>query len=480
MLAFATLKGAGWLILSRFFARGIDFFNLLVLARLLAPADFGLTALAMALVMIIDTILEVPVTQALLRLGDVDKSHLDTGFTLAVMRSIGVATVTLACAWPYAWLNSEPALISVVCVLAIGPVVKGLYSPAMVHLARRIDFMPSFVVEMTAKLFALACALTIAFGGGGYWAIIANYVVAACVTTVLSYLIARYRPAFSFLRIKDFAGFMGWWTTGQVLSAVNWQYDRLMIGAYSGDKAMLGHYSVANELAVIPVQSLIGPAFQPMMAAFSQMRLDVRRLGTAFLKATRLAMMVSVPACLGISLTSDLVAELLLGVKWIDAAPYLTLLAIAVLPATYIQTIGAVSLAMNRPDLVFKINLIDMILRIPAVTIGYHYLSIEGVVYAKMITSAVMFAVYIAVMNRLLHVGTFNQLRNLWKIAFAGVAMALAVFVLRRYFHDSEMPTIVEMLLSASVGAIVYGGSLLALGTRLSLGRGKFELADRW
>ncbi len=477
MLAFATLRGASWLIFSRLFGRVVDFINLLILARLLVPADFGVTALAMALVLIIDSILEVPVTQALVRLPTIDKQHLDTGFTLAVLRGIAVAALTIGCAWPYSWINGDPELVPVVCILAIGTVVKGLYSPAMVYFARNIDFRPTFIAETTSKVCGLIAAIVIVYTEGGYWALVANYVVAASVTTIMSYVFARYRPAFSLQRLGDFAGFMGWFTASQVVSALNWQYDRLMIGAYV-PKALLGRYTVANDVSLIPTQSFIGPALQPLMSAFSKMSSDRARVGQAFLKAIRIAMLICVPATLGIALTADLVTNLLLGPKWAEAAPYLAMLSISMLPVPYFQTLTSLSLALDRPDLLFRINLIDFILRTIAVTAGFYFFSIEGVIYARLLMAAVMGAYYVFQLRQLLNLGFRRQIRNLWKVAVAGAVMVIAVYWLRMQFAGLEIPDFLEMVMTAGFGAAAYGATLLALGLRLKLGGGRFELFD--
>jgi lipopolysaccharide exporter len=477
MLAFATLRGASWLIFSRLFGRMVDFLNLLILARLLVPADFGITALAVALVMIIDSVLEMPVTQALVRLPAVDRQHLDTGFTLAILRSIAVAALTVGCAWPYSWLNGDPELVPVVCVLAIGTVVKGLSSPAMVHFARNIDFRPTFIAETTSKVCGMIAAIAIVYSGGGYWALVFNYVTGAIVTTVMSYFFARYRPAFSLQRLGDFAGFMGWFTASQIVSAVNWQYDRLMVGAYV-PKTVLGRYTVANDVALIPAQSLIGPALQPLMSAFSRMSADRERVGLAFLKAIRIAMLICVPAMLGVALTADLVTDLLLGQKWAEAAPYLALLSVSMLVVPYFQTLISLTLALDRPDILFRTNLIDCVIRVIAVTVGFHFLSIEGVIYARLCVAAVMGAFYVYQLRRLLNLGILQQVRNLWKVGAAGVVMAIAVYWLRAQLAGLGMPAFLEMALVAGFGALAYGASLLALGLRVRLGGGRFELFD--
>ncbi|KQV70334.1 lipopolysaccharide biosynthesis protein [Rhizobium sp. Root1220] len=478
MLAFKAIKGAGWLVFSRFVGRLIDFGTLLVLARILTPADFGLAALATSLVLVVDTVLEVPVTQALVRLRSVDKSHLDTGFTLGILRSFLIAIIVLAAAWPFSVFNHETMLMPLALVLALGPIARGFVSPAMVNFARQLGFHQTFLLETSGKVCASIVAVVVVLYGGGYWAIAANFVIASVASTVASYILAPYRPAFSLARLSDFKGFIGWFSSAQLISALNWQFDRFVIGAHA-DRTTLGRYSVASDVAAVPTQSIIGPALQPVMAAFSQITSDRDRLRLAFLKATRFAMLISVPACVGISLISDLATDLLLGAKWHDAAPILRLVALSVIPIPYFQTLYSVSLALDRPSIIFRLNAIDLCFRIVLVSIGFYLLSVIGVSIARIVLSSIMFLFYLAEARRLLQLAISAQLRNLWKIAFAAAAMASWVWFLRGELADRDLNHVVELIFVAATGAAVYLGMLLLLGMRLIAGGGRLELVDR-
>lgn len=478
MLARAALKGAGWLVFSRFMGRLVDFFNLLILARLLTPEQFGLAALAMVLVVVVDTVLEVPVTQALVRLGAIDKTHLDTGFTIGILRSAAIGVIIFAAIWPYSLLHDNFALVPVVSVMALAPMAKGFMSPAMVQFARRLDFRPTFAIEFISKLCAFALAVCVVLSGGTYWAIVANFVTTALVATTISYVLAPYRPRFSLERLPDFAGFVGWFSSAQLVSALNWQFDRFLIGAI-GTNAMLGRYVVANDIAVVPTQSIIGPALQPVMAAFSKISSDERRMRTAFLKAAHFAMLVSVPISVGISLTADLATQILLGPQWTDAAFYLSLLALSLIPIPYFQTLYSAGLALDRPSIIFRLNAIDLGLRIPLISLGFVVLSTEGACIARIMLSLAMFVFYLKEARRILGVGIWQQLTKIWKIAFSVAVMTIVVIWLRTELTALRLDVVLELAIVSAVGAISYFGSLFALGIRLEAGQGRLELTDR-
>ena len=132
MLTTKTILGAGWTVSSRLAGRGIDFITVLVLARALTPADFGLTAIASTLVFILDAVLEVPLILALTSLRDVTKSHLDTAFTLGILRALLLLTIVLSAAWPFAQVYGDNRLPALVAALAFGPIARSLYSPGRV------------------------------------------------------------------------------------------------------------------------------------------------------------------------------------------------------------------------------------------------------------------------------------------------------------------------------------------------------------
>ena len=194
--------------------------------------------------------------------------------------------------------------------------------------------------------------------------------MAAVATTLITYLLAPYRPALSLINLPEFSTFLGWFSSAQVVSALSWQFDRALLG-YFVTKSDLGQYTMASDLSVLPTQSLIGPAMQPVMAAFSRINDDPERLRNAYLKASRFTMMLAVPTCIGMSLTSDLIVNVLLGAKWKDAGIYLQWLAIATVLSAYYQPLYSLALAINRPSIIFRLNFIELCSRVVFVWSGF-------------------------------------------------------------------------------------------------------------
>jgi len=315
----STAVAAIWLVGGRLIARSIDLVTLLVLARILGPAEFGAVAVAMTLILIVEAISEMPVSFVLVRAPEVTQSMLDTAFTLSMIRGIGIAVILALLAIPYASFNNDLNLVPLICVLAFAPAIRSLISPAMVHFVRAIDFRREFVLDIVGKLATLVVAVTVAYIAQNYWAIAAGTVAAPVVMAIASYFFAPYFPRLTLKEWNQFSSLLQWNTASQFLAAINWQIDRLLLGRMAS-REDLGRFSIANDLTAIPYQALVIPVVRPLMAGLSALPDEPVRLGQAYRKTTAAIMMVGAPALIGMAVLSEEIVRLILGPKWSDAA----------------------------------------------------------------------------------------------------------------------------------------------------------------
>jgi PST family polysaccharide transporter len=139
----------------------------------------------------------------------------------------------------------------------------------------------------------------------------------------------------------------------------------------------------------------------------------------------------------------------------------------------------SVSLALDRPQILFRLNAIDLCFRIVLISVGFYFFSTGGASVARVLLSSIMFAFYLIDVRQLLKLGIGTQLKNIWKIALAAAVMAVWVLVLRRQLAGEPWNDILQLALVAATGAMAYVGTLLVLGIRLIAGSGRLELVDR-
>src|SRR5690348_14630784 len=119
-------KSAAWMVAARLALRSIGLVSTVFLARLLRPEDFGLVALAMALVGTLEMLGNFSFDLALIREGRATREHYDTVWTLTIIRSAAVAVVLAALARPAASFFSDPRVEAIVYCLAVATFLEGL------------------------------------------------------------------------------------------------------------------------------------------------------------------------------------------------------------------------------------------------------------------------------------------------------------------------------------------------------------------
>lgn len=461
-----TAGSVAWLMASRLVARGIDFVTLIVLARTLSPQDFGLISVAMTLIFVVEAVSELPIGQSLVRIKDIDRRHLDTAFTIGLMRGGVLATIVAVAALPFSWAYADARLVPLILFLAFAPISRGLQSPAMVQFARRIDFRRDLIIEIVSKVFGFSIATVLAITTHSYWAIAAGTVATPVMSMVQSYLFAPFKPRISLTQWRSFAGFLGWASLAQALGALSWQSDKLILGRFIS-KADLGHFSMAADLSSVPEQVLVAPAMRPLMAGFVTLKGSQDRMARAYQRTSLTLLTVAAPGMVGLSLVTDQVVSILLGPHWISAIPILRWLALAPIFVVWVSPLDPMAMALDRTSVFLRQRVIEIIIKIPMLlTLIWSY-GIMGAVIGRLVTNAIMMIVTMGYVRGFTGLSIWQQLTDAWRIAAAIAAMSAAIIILPDAIRHSS--SILALVATVGLGGLVY--ILTLAGTWIASGR---------
>lgn len=403
-----TATASIWTIGGKFSARLLDFISLLVLARLLSPADFGIVAIATSVLVIVEAILDLPLTQALVRQPSPSDRMFDTAFTLSLLRGAAISALMILISWPMAVIYGDPRLYALVAVLSIAPAMRSISSPRMVLFMQRFDFRREFALDLITKGSTLLCSVGVALTTDSYWGLAIGAVAGPTAATICSYVFAPMRPKITLADWKHFQDMIGWNTVSQVLNSVNWQLDRLLLPRFTS-LSTYGAFSVADNLAGIPYQTFIGPLMRPLMAAFSSVD-DHRKLVAAYLKATSAITLVAAPVLVILIFLADPVVRVIVGEKWSSAAPilqWLCLVSLIGLPSTIMP---ALAMVMNCTRYVAARMFIEFAVRVPITILGVFLFGLEGALAARVVSAFVAYAASMAITRRLIGATYGSQL----------------------------------------------------------------------
>ncbi len=459
-----TAIGGTWMVGARLISRVIDLGTMLVLAHILSVKEFGTVAIAMAVIYIVEATLELPLSQALVRLPLITASHFDTAFTLSLLRGFTVTLVVTGVGWPFSRFYDDPRLLPLLAVLSLAPAARGLTSPKLAVFSRNLDFSPDFKMEFIGKVCAFVIAITIGLLTKSYWAIAAGTVASPMIGTIVSYVIAPYRPRFSLKAISAFSGFLGWITAAQVISAFNWQTDRMLLGKLS-TKAELGLFATANDASSIPVMALLSPIMRPLHSAFSRLKDDPKRLVSSYQSSASAMLAVGLPILVGESLIAYPAVRLLFGAKWMGSAPLLRWLALSMIPSLFAAPLGALVMSLGQTHIFFRRNLFELCVKLPLVIVGAIKMGFMGVVMARCVSETVTVVYSMIMVRRMIGVSVRQQVLAPWRSIVAALVMAMVVGLGAKTLIPSVsgVPLALGTATVVLLGAIAYVGALLGL-----------------
>jgi O-antigen/teichoic acid export membrane protein len=452
------------MVVARLICRVIDLGIMLVLARLLSPSDFGLVAIAMIIVLITEAVLELPLSQALVRLPVIQPSQYDTAFTLSLLRAFLLCIIICGCAVPFAHFYKHPGLVPLTCALSLAPAARGLFNPRMAQFAKDLNFKYEFFFELAGKSSAFIFGTATAFITHSYWSIAICTIMAPLVTTLLSYAFMPFRPRLTFSDWHVFADFLGWISLSQFIMALNWQSDQLLLGKLMSP-AQLGFFSNANNVSNIPSLALFSPIMRPLLSAFAMVKHESQRLTRVYQDASTAIIAVGLPMMAWESMAAGPVIRLLLGPKWTGAIYMLHWLAISMIPSFFGLAIIPLSMALNQTKELAGRTFVQFCFKVPPVIAGALLFGFAGVVAARLL-SGIADAIYCMIIaRRLVGLSVTSQFLNCWRCIAAVCVMTIILNLCAPLFvlGTSSLMQITSLALTGTIGAVTYCATLLLL-----------------
>jgi lipopolysaccharide exporter len=466
-----TAGGTGWTVGWRAVTRGLGFVSTLVLARILVPADFGLVALAMSFSRGIDILADLGVQDALIRQPNPNRNAYDTAFTINAIRGLITATIITASAYPFAVFFGEPRLTNVVHALALAVVLDALENIGVSDFRRHMMFRREFQLTIYPRLAQVIVTIAFALVWKNYWALVAGILTARIMQTTASYIMHPYRPRLSLRGWHDIFAFSFWtWLIGMA-RMIRGRAVTMIVGGIL-NPTMLGIYTVGAEIATLPETELIAPLCRVCFASFAAANRSNVNVAETYLRIVASALIIALPASIGISSIAAPLVTLAFGAKWIEATPIIQILA----AAGVFTVIGRISLTLFSAFAYLRslfwiavvMSAVQCALLVPFVW----YDGIIGAAIAVALATLVEQAIYAVIAFHRFAIRPFGLIRLCWRCLSASAVMIAYLLIADLGWTDGAEKldsSAHQLLLTAGTGAIVY--TIVLLGLWLASGR---------
>lgn len=303
--------------------------SVVVLARLLTPAQFGLVAMVTAVIGVADLLRDFGLSLASVQAKDVTSEERSNLFWANAALGTACAVVAAALTPAIVLLYDEPQLTAVVPPLAAVFLLSGLTTQYRADLARRLRFGTVAAADLAGPAAGIVAAVALGAAGAGVWALVAQQLVGAATILVVVVVAGRWRPQ-RYRRdvsIRRFFRFGGAVLGTQLLNYVTRNVDNVALGAVRGP-AELGLYSRAYQLVMVPINQINAPLTNVAVPVLARVHEDREQLSAGLRRAQLVACYVTAPVLVVAAALAGPLVDLVLGSGWQQVAPILAVLAL--------------------------------------------------------------------------------------------------------------------------------------------------------
>ena len=450
-----TLRGMVWAYTSYVGGRMLTLVATAILARLLSPHDFGLVALAILFMTLLETLSDLGVTQALVIVKDTDEEETaETAFVWALVLGFVLTVVTASLGPVGAAFFHQHALVWILPALGCRFLLRAISATHYALAQKRIDFRSRTAGEISDVVVRGITSISLAIAGFGAWSLVIGYLAGSVALTVVLWIMVPWRPKLKPKRehLSQMLRFGGILTAVDISAAVFSNADYTFIGRVLG-ATELGLYTLAFRLPELLIGNMSVVAGRVLFPAFAA--IERASLSRAFQRSFKYTLMFALPIAAGLAILAHPFIVAIFSDKWERSVPVMQLLTVYALGTTIGIPAGTVYKSTGRAGILLALSIPRTCLAIAAIAIFVDH-GIVAVSACLAVVTAVFAAFSLLLATRLLSVTARELWSASWPALMATAAMAAVLVPIQRTI-DSPWPALVA---GGAAGAVVYMSTL--------------------
>lgn len=447
------LQGVIWKFMERLGVFSTQFVVQIILARILAPSDYGTLSIMLVFTTVSNVIIQSGFNAGLIQRKDVSENDYSTVLWI----SLGIALVLyvlIFCMAPFlSAVYQLPALTKPLRVIAVGMFPGAINSIQIAKVSKEFDFKKLFYSNISGIFVSGMIGISIALHGGGIWALVAQNIMNLLISCCVMYFMVRIKFRFfiDLRRLKIFLAY-GWkLIVSGVLNTVSEQLNGLIIG-YKYTTETLGFYTRGMQFPNYGITIVEGTMTGVLLPSLSKVQDDKMSRKKVMKSALSLSTYIVFPLMAGLAAASEHLVMLVLSDKWIGCVGYLKIFCVVyALYPVHICNLQALN-SVGRSDLYLAIEIIKKIYTLSlSVLMLLLFDTPMAIAIGALALSPVGWFVNAYPNKKIMGYGFWEQLKNL----FPNMALSVSMYMMLEWinFLDIGYATIIIQML---VGVVYY------------------------
>jgi len=435
----------------------------ILLARLLAPEDFGLLAMASAVTGFVAVFQYLgtgaPLVQRKELSAELTQSVFVLNVVLGVVLTVGVAASSPLLAQVYNSTEVEPVIrvISLSLLLSSFGGVPG----ALLRREMRFDVLAKIGLFSAAVQGIVVTVLALL--GYGVWSLVTASLVSAATESTLLFRAVNWKPGLRvhLQEIKSIIRMCLNVTGFNVVNFLTMYIHSLVIGRWLG-ATQLGYYNMAKRFSIQPLGFVYAIVGRVMFPAFSGMQSDLELVRRTTYRALGGVACLIFPFMVGMGNVADIFVPVVLGEKWIFIILPVQMLTLLGILKTPLFLVSSIFLAKDRSDWYFRLSMVYAVIMITGYFVGVRW-GLVGVVASITVAQFFMTWLQLAALSKLLEVRLRELLRPLLAPAGGALIMGALVFGTKALLEQTRLASGWQLLILISLGVVSYVAVMLTI-----------------
>ncbi len=424
-----TVKGTLWSTVERFSVQGIIFVVMIIMARILTPADYGLVGMLTIFIAISQSLIDSGFSQALIRKQDRSEIDNSTVFYFNIGVGIILYNILFFSAPLIAKFYNEPLLIPITRTIGLSLILNSLVVVQRAILTVQLDFKTQAKASLSGAIISGVIGIWMAYSGFGVWAIVWQQISNFAVITALLWVLSKWKPiwAYSWKSFKGLFSFGSKLLASGLLDTMYRNIYLIVIGKVF-KASDLGYYTRANQFADFASSNITGIFQRVTYPVLCTIQEDDKRLAEVYRKLLKTSAFVIFPLMLGLAAVASPMVITILTEKWLYSAVLLQILCFSQMWFP----VHAINLNLlqvkGRSDLFLRLEIIKKIIGVAILCITLPF-GLTALCWGMVANSIIALIINTHYTGKLIHLGFFAQMHDLVPILFLSGVMALAVFL---------------------------------------------------
>jgi len=441
-----------WRFAERCGAQLVSFIVSIVLARILAPEDYGSIALVTVFIAILSVFIDSGLGNALIQKKNADDVDFSTVFFTNMIFCVALYLILFFGAPLIAGFYNDESLTAIVRVLGLTFIISGFKNVQQAYVSKNMLFKRFFFSTLGGTIGSAVVGITMALLGFGVWALVAQSLFNSIVDTTILWFTVRWRPkmAFSIYRLKGLFSY-GWKLLVSTLLDTVYNNVRSLIIGKLYTSADLAYYNKGNNWPNLIITNINSSIDSVLLPSMSREQDDAARVKVMTRRAIKISVYCIAPLLMGLCFVAEPLISLVLTDKWLPCVPFMRIFCITYMfYPIHTANLNAIK-AMGRSDMFLKLEIIKKVVGM-VVLLSTMWFGVMTMAYSLLFTSVVSQIINSWPNKKLLNYGYLEQLKDI----LPGILLAAFMGVCVYFIQFIGLNLILTLIIQVVLGAALY------------------------